>query len=139
MRRMLLAFALLQSLAMSPAIADEAGIAAARSVVESQIRAFQRGDDAAAYAFAAPGIKRFFPTLESFMGMVANGYQPVQKPRSFAFGTAEQPSPTTVIQRVQLVGPDGKDYEAVYTLEMQPDGGFLITGVSLNASSALSI
>ena len=90
-------------------------------------------------AFAAPGIKRIFPTLESFMGMVTNGYQPVQKPKSFAFGTAEQPSPSTVIQRVQLVGPDGKDYEAVYTLELQPDGTFLITGVSLNASSALSI
>jgi hypothetical protein len=138
MRRMLLALAL-QSLALSPALADEAGIAAAQSVVESQIRAFQRGDDAAAYAFAAPSIKRIFPTLDSFMGMVTNGYQPVQKPKSFAFGQAEQPSPSTVVQRVQLVGPDGKDYEAVYTLELQPDGSFLITGVSLNASSALSI
>ena len=137
MRRMLLALAVL--LALSPAHADEAGITAAQSVIERQIRAFQRGDDAAAYAFAAPSIKRIFPTLDSFMNMVTNGYQPVQKPKSFAFGAAEQPAPNTVVQRVQLVGPDGKDYEAVYTLELQPDGSFLITGVSLNASSALSI
>ncbi len=139
MRRLLLVLAVLQFIAFTPANADDAAIAAAQSVIDGQIRAFQRGDDAAAYAYAAPGIRRIFPTLESFMNMVTNGYQPVQKPKSFAFGTAEQPGPNTVVQRVQLVGPDGKDYEAVYTLELQPDGNFLITGVSLNASSALSI
>ena len=37
-----------------------------------------------------------------------------------------------------ILGPDGKDYEAVYTLERQPDGTFKITGCSLRASNALS-
>ena len=37
-----------------------------------------------------------------------------------------------------IVGPDGKDYEAVYTLELQPDGVWRITGVSLRASNSLS-
>ncbi|HET9533961.1 MAG TPA: DUF4864 domain-containing protein, partial [Mesorhizobium sp.] len=36
-----------------------------------------------------------------------------------------------------VVGPDGRDYEAIYTLEMQPDGNFRITGVSLRASNSL--
>lgn len=30
-----------------------------------------------------------------------------------------------------VTGPDGKDYEAVYTLELQQDGTYKITGVSL--------
>ena len=37
-----------------------------------------------------------------------------------------------------MVGPDGKDYEALYTLELQPDGVYRITGVSLRAAKTLS-
>ncbi|TGV95528.1 DUF4864 domain-containing protein, partial [Mesorhizobium sp. M2D.F.Ca.ET.145.01.1.1] len=37
-----------------------------------------------------------------------------------------------------IIGPDGKDYEAVYTLQQQPDGTFQITGCSLRASNSLS-
>ena len=37
-----------------------------------------------------------------------------------------------------IVGPDGRDYEAVYTLELQPDGIYRITGVSLRAANSLS-
>jgi hypothetical protein len=43
-----------------------------------------------------------------------------------------------VTQHVLVTGPDGKSYEAVYTLERQPDGVFRITGVSLRASNTLS-
>jgi hypothetical protein len=45
---------------------------------------------------------------------------------------------TSIVQQVLLTGPDGKEYEAVYTLELQPDGVYRITGVSLKASNALS-
>ena len=47
-------------------------------------------------------------------------------------------SGTTIAQQVFIVGPDGKDYEALYTLELQPDGVYRITGVSLRASKSLS-
>ena len=47
-------------------------------------------------------------------------------------------APTTIAQQVLIVGPDGKDYEALYTLELQPDGMYRITGVSLRASNTLS-
>jgi hypothetical protein len=107
-------------------------------VIDSQLRAFAAGDNAAAYGHAAPSIKRMFPTLEAFMGMVTGAYQPVYKPRNYAFGKVEEMSPTSIIQQVLLVGADGKDYEAVYTLELQADGTYLITGVSLRASNALS-
>jgi hypothetical protein len=72
------------------------------------------------------------------MGMVAGGSKPVQKPQSYTFGKSEWMSGTTIAQQVFLVGPDGKDYEALYTLELQPDGVFRITGVSLRASNTLS-
>ncbi|TIX66663.1 MAG: DUF4864 domain-containing protein, partial [Mesorhizobium sp.] len=55
-----------------------------------------------------------------------------------AFGKVEETGPTSIIQQVMIVGPDGKDYEAVYTLEQQPDGSFQITGCSLRASTSLS-
>ena len=45
---------------------------------------------------------------------------------------------TSIVQQVMILGPDGKDYEAVYTLELQPDGVYRITGVSLKASNSLS-
>jgi uncharacterized protein DUF4864 len=47
-------------------------------------------------------------------------------------------SATTIAQQVFLVGPDGKDYEALYTLELQPDGVWRVTGVSLRAAKTLS-
>lgn len=118
--------------------AGEAEVKAAQATIDSQLKALKADDGALAYSYAAPGIKRIFPTVESFMDMVTSGYQPVRNPRSYAFGKAAEPSGTSVVQQVLIVGPDGKDYEAVYTLERQPDGTFKITGCSLRASNALS-
>jgi hypothetical protein len=124
-------------LAVTPALGGDAEIRAAQSSIEAQIRAFLAGEDEAAYSYAAPNIKRIFPTLEQFMAMVKNGYQPVWKPRNFAFGDAMEMSPTAIMQKVLITGPDGKSYEAVYTLEMQDDGTFRITGVSLRGAQTL--
>jgi hypothetical protein len=138
MRGMLIAGAVAAVLCAAPVFAGEAEIKAAQGSIEGQLKAFQAGDGAAAYAFAAPNVTRIFPTVDIFMGMVASGYQPVLKPRNYAFGKVEEMGPTKIVQQVLLVGPDGKDYEAVYTLELQPDGVYRITGVSLRASNALS-
>ena len=104
---------------------------AAQSTIDLQLKAFIADDNAAAYSYAAPNVKQIFPTLDSFMPTVTGGYKPVQKPLSYTFGKAQQMSPTTIAQQVFLVGLDGKDYEALYTLELQPDGMYRITGVSL--------
>ena len=117
--------------------AGEAEIGAAQSTIDSQMKAFLADDGALAYSYAAPGIRQIFPTVESFMGMVTNGYQPVRRPQNYAFGKVEEMG-GRIVQQVLIVGPDGKDYEAVYTLELQPDGVWRITGVSLRASNALS-
>lgn len=117
--------------------AGEAEVKAAQSTIDSQMKAFLADDGALAYSYAAPGIRRIFPTVEAFMGMVSNGYMPVRRPQLYSFGKVEEMG-GRVIQQVLIVGPDGKDYEAVYTLELQPDGVWRITGVSLRASNALS-
>lgn len=118
--------------------AGEAEIKAAQSTIDNQLKAFLADDGALAYSFAAPSIRRIFPSVDSFMGMVTNGYMPVRRPQSYVFGRSEEIGAGRIAQQVFVVGPDGKEYEALYTLERQPDGRFLITGCSLRASNSLS-
>lgn len=132
------AVVIMSLLIAGPAWAGDAEIRAAQGSISGQLRAFRAGDDATAYGLAAPNVKRIFPTLEAIMGMVTGGYRPVHKPQSFDFGKSQELSATSIIQQVIIVGADGKDYEAVYTLELQPDGVWRITGVSLRASNSLS-
>lgn len=121
-----------------PALAGDAEVKAAQGSISGQLQAFRAGDNATAYGYAAPNVKRIFPTLEAFMGMVTGGYKPVHRPQSFDFGKSREMSSNAIAQQVLIVGPDGKDYEAVYTLELQPDGIWRISGVSLRAANSLS-
>ncbi|TIX97077.1 MAG: DUF4864 domain-containing protein, partial [Mesorhizobium sp.] len=74
MRRSLFAFAIIPFLFMSSAFAGDAEIKAAQTVIDSQLKAFVANDGAKAYSFAAPNVKRVFPTVDMFMNMVTNGY-----------------------------------------------------------------
>jgi len=139
MRNVLVLAILIQFLVAGQALAGDAEVKSAQATIEAQLKAFQADDAAGAYALAAPSIKRIFPTVEAFMSMVESGYMPVRRPRSYSFGKSQEMGPAAIAQQVLLVGPDGKDYEAVYTLELQPDGNYRITGCSLSASNALSI
>ena len=126
------------ALFVSAAVGGDAEIKAGQAVIDGQLKALIANDGAKAYSFAAPNVKQIFPTVDAFMNMVTNGYAPVRQPKSYSFGKVEQTGPGSIIQQVLIVGPDGKDYEAVYTLQQQPDGSFQITGCSLRASSSLS-
>jgi hypothetical protein len=123
----LLLFALL-ALAASASAADD--VAAAQGVIRSQEEAFSRDDAAAAYSYAAPAIKKLFPQAEIFLFMVQNSYAPVYRHKSFEFGEARTEG-SWIAQRVHIIDPDGEAWEAMYTLEQQPDGSFKITGCSL--------
>src|SRR5260370_18010866 len=124
MRALLLA-ALLISLAAPSRAADD--VAAAQGVIRSQVEAFSRDDAAAAYSHAAPAIQEIFPQADIFMSMVRNNYAPVYRHKSFDFGEARV-SDGTIAQRVHIVDADGIPWEALYTLELQPDGSVKITG-----------
>lgn len=126
--RVLILLAFLLALA-SPARAGD-DVAIAQSVIRSQAEAFSHGDAAAAYSFAAPAIKTIFPRAEIFMSMVQQSYSPVYRHRSFEFGEARAEG-GVIAQRVHIIDENGEAWEALYTLEQQPDGSLKITGCSL--------
>ncbi len=133
-RALFLLAALLISLAAPARAADD--VAAAQGVIRSQVEAFSRDDAAAAYSHAAPAIQEIFPQADIFMSMVRNSYAPVYRHKSFDFGEARV-SDGTIAQRVHIVDADGIPWEALYTLELQPDGSVKITGcVLLRAGQA---
>ncbi|MGJ4961106.1 DUF4864 domain-containing protein [Bradyrhizobium sp. HKCCYLRH3061] len=126
--RILMPLVLLLSLLAHPAAAADAG--AAQTVIRAQEQALARDDGATAYAQAAPEIQALFPSAEIFMSMVKSGYPPVYRHRSFEFGAAEVED-GSVAQRVHIVDAEGEAWEALYTLQTQPDGSLRITGCSL--------
>ena len=134
-RALFLLAALLISLAAPARAADD--VAAAQGVIRSQVEAFSHDDAAAAYSYAAPAIQEIFPQADIFMSMVRNSYAPVYRHKSFDFGEARV-SDGTIAQRVHIVDADGVSWEALYTLEVQPDGSVKITGcVLLKAGRAV--
>ena len=72
-----------------------------------------------------------FPSVDAFMNMVTRGYKPVWKPQKHEFGKSVEIDDRQILQQVLVIGPDGKNYEAVYTLKLQDDGACKITGVRL--------
>jgi hypothetical protein len=127
MRTLLLLVAVLVSFAF-PTRADD--VANAQSVIRAQEEAFRRGDATAAYSYAAPGIRQIFPQADVFMSMVQHAYTPVYRHKSFEFGEA-QTAGGQIAQRVHIVDDNGEAWEALYTLEQQPDGSLKIVGCVL--------
>ena len=128
MRIIALLFAFL-IVCVSPAVAGDE-VAAAQGVIRSQAEAFARDDATAAYAYAAPEIHELYPQADAFLGMVAHSYAPVYRHKSFEFGEARVED-GMIAQRVHIIDADGEAWEALYTLEQQPDGSLKITGCSL--------
>ena len=112
----------------APAFADD--VAAAQNVIRSQVEAFGRDDAAAAYSHAAPAIQEIFPEADIFMAMVRGSYAPVYRHKSFEFGEARV-ADGQIAQRVRIVDAEGVPWEALYTLEQQPDGSLKISGCTL--------
>jgi hypothetical protein len=128
MRTFVFFAALLIGFASPARAADD--IAAAQGVIRAQEQAFSRDDAAAAYSYAAPAIQEIFPQADIFMSMVRGSYAPVYRHRSFEFGEARI-ADGKIAQRVHIIDGDGVAWEALYTLERQPDGSLKITGCSL--------
>jgi hypothetical protein len=128
MRTFALLAAFLLGLA-SPAFAAD-DVATAQSVIRSQTEAFGRDDAATAYSYAASGIHAMFPQADIFIDMVRRSYAPVYRHKSFEFGEARA-SEGKIAQQVHIVDADGVPWEALYTLELEPDGSLKISGCML--------
>ncbi len=103
----------------------------ARSVVEMQLQAFAENDQETAFSFAAPVIKDSFGSADAFMEMVKRGYGPVYRNNSHRFEESFIDKLGRPSLRMRLGVPDGAQFEAIYTMEMQPDGSWKISGCIL--------
>lgn len=115
-------------LAGEPSDAERAAI---QQTIANQISAFRADDGQTAYSFASPMIQSIFPTPDVFMSMVRQGYPQVYRPQRYKFdrmGSGFEGAPT---QHVIIVGPDGKTYEAIYTMQQQPNGQWKINGCAI--------
>jgi hypothetical protein len=111
----------------SPTRAD-AESDAIKSVIENQLNAFAADDGAKAYSYAAPVVQQVFPSVDMFMGMVKQGYQPVYRNTDRVFGDSFQDPRGRTAMRVVLTDQNGKRHEAIYAMEKQPDGSWKIAG-----------
>jgi hypothetical protein len=135
MRALIVLVAFLVGLAAPASAADD--VAAAQTVIRSQVEALGRDDAATAYSYAAPAIQGVFPRADIFLSMVQQSYAPVYRHKSFEFGEARV-SDGKIAQRVHIIDADGVPWEALYTLEQQPDGSVKISGcVLLRAGQAV--
>jgi hypothetical protein len=113
----------------APALAED-DVAAAQGTIRAQVNALEHDDAATAYGYAAPMIQHMFPDPESFIGMVRNGYAPVYRHKSFEFGEGRAED-GKIVQQAHIVDAEGAVWEALYTVERQPDGSLKITGCML--------
>lgn len=104
--------------------------AAIRSVIEAQLAAFEQGDAEGAFRFASPGIRRSFETPDGFLTMVRQGYPVVLRPRTVRF-LPPRLVDNEPIQIVEMSDRDGQVWMAIYRLQKQPDGTWLIDGCAL--------
>ena len=127
MRVFLLLVALLIGIGAPARAADD--VAAAQTIIRSQVEAFGRDDAATAWSHAAPAIREVFPQ-DIFMAMVRGSYAPVYRHKSFEFGEARV-ADGKIAQRVRIVDDEGVPWGALYTLEQQADGSLKISGCTL--------
>ncbi len=103
---------------------------AIRDVIRYQVDAFRRDDGPSAFGLASPAIRGMFGTPDVFMNMVRQGYQPVYRPRTFDFREIVTRD-GAIMQKVHVVGPDGRPVIANYPMVKQPDGTWRIDGCFL--------
>ena len=100
-------------------------------IITGQLDAFNANDGAGAYGYAAPTIRRMFPTPEIFMSMVMKGYPPIYRRQSYSFGRIGNEMGGAPTQHVTIIDLNGKVWTAFYAMERQPDGSWKIVGCQL--------
>ena len=126
----LVAFTLFMLPSLASAEVSSSDQAAIQSVITNQIEAFRQDNAKGAFGYATPDLQAQFGSPDRFMEMVRHGYPPVYRPRTVDFGPLTEDG-GQVLQRVELIGPDGLAYTARYTMERQADGSWRISACEL--------
>jgi hypothetical protein len=116
----------------SPVIAQSAvedrDLKAVQSVIRHQITALKSGDYQSAYSFAAPNVKRAFPSVKNFIAMVQTGYKPLYQHSSYVFGK-NTVSKGEVYQELIIADDSRQLWQFIYTLSQQQDKSWKVTNV----------
>ena len=128
MRILLLSLIAAVLMMAGPARADEPADTI-RSVIDSQIAAFQADDVDQAFTFASPKIQRMFGNPRNFGRMVREGYPMVWRPARYEMLKLGQSDGRTV-QYVLFEDQSGRLHEAAYEMKLI-DGEWRINGVYL--------
>ncbi len=102
---------------------------AIQGIISSQIEAFLAEDADAAFAFAAPNIKRRFGTPEVFGRMVRQGYPMVWAPEDLRYLELRRIAGTWY-QKVLITDDDGALHVLDYAMTETADG-WRIAGVQI--------
>ena len=129
MRVLMLVFALFVGLAAPARAADD--VSTGQGVIRAQEQALGRDDAETAYSFASPSIQSVFADADAFVSMVRKSYPSIFRHKSFDFGEAKVED-GKMAQIVHIVDAEGVPWDALYTLERQPDGSLKITGCVLS-------
>ena len=123
---------LIQNGAYAITVSDEEEII---SVVSAQLQAFQDDDFEKAYSYASPTIKTIFPDYKKFRDMVVGQYQAVYRPKSINIGSVSTEGGVPFLE-VYLVDPDGIFVTAIYSMQQQENGSWLINGCFLSQAQS---
>lgn len=118
--------------AREPALPDS-DRTAIRDIIGKQVEAFGRDDGDAAFGYASPMIQGMFGSADVFMDMIRRGYRPVYRPRVFDFREIVERDGQPM-QKVHVIGPDGRPVTAFYPMIQLPDGSWRINGCYLEAA-----
>ena len=99
-----------------------------QKIIQAQLGAFKRDDGSEAFSYASPSVRKFFRNVDNFMAMVKNRYSAVYRSKVVNFGEILNVGGEPV-QRVFIVGEDGKQMVAAYVMQKQPSGDWKINGV----------
>ena len=99
-----------------------------RQIIHAQLGAFKRDDGSKAFSYASLTVRKFFQNVDNFMTMVKNKYSAVYRSKIVNFGEILDVGGEPV-QRVFIVGEDGKQMIAAYVMQKQPSGDWKINGV----------
>ena len=116
---------------IAPATAEEAlteaDRTAIREIVERQLEALQRDDGAAAFALNSPTVRAQFGTADRFMEAMRTEYAALHRPRATTYQDISLVHGLPV-QKLLVVGPDGRAATAHLPMQKQVNGVWRIHG-----------
>lgn len=140
LRMLLLSLALVvgvnSTMAQANAVPDGAK-SGAQSIIDGQFQAFRDRDHPKAFSKAAPQLQQLFGSVERFVAMVKQGYGVIYDAKDWSFGRIKLKD-GLLFQEVQVSGPNGRQWTALYTMRQLPDGSWRIAAVQLLPSAGFS-